>query len=383
MRIGRALLVGLLLVCADGTAFQIGPLGPKLEAKLTNETESSLARASRTLGLLVKKPVHEEITQIGFDCPVDLTNIFNDDTCAGSDVGFAHPFIMHGVRWNDVPPFRLNAGQGAQCKKYGFISAPACNAEQTVRFSTQPDCWLCLFFDEQKAASTKKISGCQTGAEYVRGTLMTRSHFGDLQFLHSMANAEGVSAPETRQKILDWVQFAWMVFDGDFGPETKLKDITIPTIAEHFGCSDWTVSDIYILGRKDTLIRRLPDIAFGSILHTVQDSFAAGHTARGIAPLGSVCADTALLRAPGPIVEFHAYGQQDGSKHDEQDAREAMASSAADVSGAIAATRALFELWNANAKWTYAKSTIHCIFSLADDHKESSAGDQFRRVSLP
>jgi len=372
-----------MLVCAvmglEAHAFQIGPLGPKLEARLTNETEATLARASRRLGVLLKWPVHEEITQIGFDCPVGLSKILDDDSCAGSDAGFAHPFIMHGVRWNDVPPFRLNPGQGAKCKKYGFMNAPACNVEQTVRFSTQPDCWLCLFFEAQKVAETNIITGCQVGSQYVQGSLMTRSHFGDLQFLHAMANAEGIPAPETRRKILDWIEFAWRVFDGEIGPETKLKSIKIPTLTEHFGCSDWSVSDVFVLGRKDTLIRRLPDIAFGSVLHTVQDSFADGHVTRAAAPLVDSCPGASTMSKPGPVVEFHAYGQQDGHKHDERDSREAMASAASDVSGAIATTKELFRLWNENAPWARAKPLLECIFDLAEDHRPSSAGGPFRK----
>lgn len=162
MRIGHALtltyLLGMLL---PANAFQIAPMGPRLEAKLTNESESSLARAAGRLGVLLKRPVHEEITQIAFDCPVDLLAILDDDSCASSDAGFAHAFIMHGVRWNDVPPFRLSPGQGSKCKKFGLINAPACNVEQTVRFSTQPDCWLCLFFEAEKLAATMRITGCQ------------------------------------------------------------------------------------------------------------------------------------------------------------------------------------------------------------------------------
>jgi hypothetical protein len=82
---------------------------------------------------------------------------------------------------------------------------------------------------------------------------------------------------------------------------------------------------------------------------------------------------------PGPVIEFHAYGQQDGHKHDEEDAREALAATANDVGGAIAATRELFRLWNENARWRDAKPIVECMFTLDVNHRASSAGEAFRK----
>jgi hypothetical protein len=362
---------------APALAFQIGALGPKLESRLTKEPEPALLRAASRLGRLLKMPVHEEITQIGFDCPVDLSTIADDMACSSSDAGFAEAFVIYGVRWNDLPPFRLSLGQGSRCKKFGFLDAPACNPDQTVRFSTQPDCWLCLFKEAKSVARTKTISGCARGEEFVQGTLMTRSHFGDLQFLHAMANAEGVPPQITRSKVLDWAQFGWRVFDGDFGPDTALKTIDIPTIQEHFGCTDWTVSDIYVLGNKDVMNRRLPDIAFGSVVHMVQDSFAQGHVEREPARLSETCATDTLIPGFGGIVEFHAYGQQDGGKHDARDAREAMIEVATSTADVVQATRHLFTYWNQNANWKRVEPYFQCVFSLSESSRPSTAGADF------
>lgn len=369
----------LAAVAGHAYAFQIGTLGPPLESRLTNESESSLLRAGGRLGKLLKSPVHEEITQIAFDCPADLSKLGDDDACGQRGADFASSFIMYGVRWNDLPPFRLDAGQGAKCRKLGILSAPACNTEQTVRFSTQPDCWLCLFFDAEKIAQTSRISGCQKGANVVQGNLMTRSHFGDLQFLHAMADAEYVAPEVTQGKLLDWAQFAWKVFDREFGGDTQLKTIAIPTIQYHFGCTEWTVSDLYVLGAKPTLNRRLTDIAFGSIAHTVQDSFAAGHAERAPAVLGAVCAPDLPVARPGAIVEFHAYGQQDGHKHDAQDARTSLIDSATSSAGVIAVMRQLYSYWDQNAEWKEVEPFFRCIFALDISSRPSSAGAEFVR----
>lgn len=309
-------LVAVLWLATIGPvtyAYQIAPLGSKFEARLTSEKESRLAKIAGSLGILIKVPVHEEITQLGFGCPVDRGDLYNDDSCKGGDTGFANHFIIYGVRWNDLPPFRLSPGQGARCKKLGVLDVPACNTEQTIRFSTQPDCWYCLFQEAARKADTRKMTGCEKGEQFEQGTLMTRSHFGDLQFLHSMARDDGVLPQITQRKILDWLQFAWQVFAGEIRPDALLRTVSIPTITEHFGCSDWTVSDIYILGRQDRLLRRLSDIAFGSVLHTVQDSFAAAHASREPTSLSEKCPTGPHLPRPGKIVEFHPMARRMGT----------------------------------------------------------------------
>lgn len=362
--------------------FQIAPLGSKFEARLTNETESRIAWVAGAVGKLIKEPVHEEITQLGFGCPADRENLATDNSCMGGDMGFATSFVIYGVRWNDLPPFRLGEGQGANCRKLGILNQPACITGQTVRFSTQPDCWYCLFKQAEQKAINRKITGCERGPGYEQGTLMTRSHFGDLQFLHAMASAESASAESTRARVLDWIQFAWRVFSKELRPEQLLRTIDIPTIQQHFGCSDWTVSDLYILGQKDKLLPQLDNIAFGSILHTVQDSFAAGHASREPSSGAEQCPTSPLRPRPGRIIEFHTYGAQDGAKHDEQDARSAMTATARSRwPDAVEATRNLFELWNDNARWDVARPYIECLFELSPANRPSSPGEAFRRVA--
>jgi hypothetical protein len=368
-----------LIFAPNSAAFQIGPLGSALEARLTNESESTRLRAAKRLGRRIKWPVHEEITQIAFDCPANFDDLARDTECAGSDLPYADAFVMHGIRWNDVPPFALTSGQGSRCRKFLTISTPACRTDQTVRFSTQPDCWLCLFDDAEEIAQSKRITGCQRGEGFVQGNLMTRSHFGDLQFLHAMADATGVPAEITHSKILDWVEFAWRVVTGEVKSEQMLAEIDLPTIKEHFGCSGWSVSDLYVLGAKPTLNRRISNIAFGSVVHTVQDSFASGHVQREIAPLDSSCPGSGLSVSPGAIVEFHAYGPQDGKKHDSADERRAMVEVANSAAGVVAVTRQLFELWNENATWSEAKPFFDCVFALSPNATPSSAGKDFER----
>jgi len=97
------------------------------------------------------------------------------------------PYVIYGVRWNDLPPFKLLPDEG-NCTYLG----KSCIVSQTIRFSTQPLCWYCLFKDAEKKAQIKPIVGCSKAQGTFHGNVMTRSHFGDLQFLHAMASEKGV-----------------------------------------------------------------------------------------------------------------------------------------------------------------------------------------------
>ena len=131
---------GVLVLSGAAMAFQIAPLGSAFESKLTNETEDSLATVAGRLGVLIKGRVHEEITQIGMGCPTEPGTLAQDVSCSSRDLPFATPYVIYGVRWNDLPPFKLSPDEG-NCTYLG----KSCNVSQTIRFSTQPLCWYCLF----------------------------------------------------------------------------------------------------------------------------------------------------------------------------------------------------------------------------------------------
>lgn len=381
MTVARCLLtLALLATVPISEAFQIAPLGHPSESRQTRESPSRIVQIAGRVGVLVKGPVHEEITQLGFGCPIDLVDFEADHYCAKSDEGSAPSFVIYGVRWNDLPPFRLTEGQGSKCKKLGILNQPACKTEQTIRLSTQPDCWYCIFRDAAERAKRSKITGCQKGPGYEVGNLMTRSHFGDLQFLHAMANEDDIPPEETRRKILDWLEFAWRVFTKDIKHTARLNEIAIPTIQEHFSCTDWTVADLYILGRTDFLLPKIDLLAFGSVLHTVQDSFASGHVEREIPSLSEFCPGAPNIPHPGRIVEFHSYGSQDGHKHDEEDARDALVRAGAGRwPEAVEATRRLAEYYNDNLSWEGARPYLECLFDLSSGGRRSSPGNSFAR----
>src|SRR5690606_9931475 len=131
------------------------------------------------------------------------------------------------------------------------------------------------------------------------------------------------------------------------------------------------------------LISQIREIAFGSVLHTVQDSFAAAHAEREPKATGEQC-EGSTFTTPAKIVEFHAYGAQDCVLHDHDDSREAMAAVAKERwPEAVDVTRNLFEFHSDGAKWTDASSYLQCVFALSDRRRSSSAGEMYRRAGDP
>ena len=379
--VGTCVAAAALLLTSVAAAFQIAPLGTQHEARLTRQSDSTLATVAGKLGVLIKKSVHEEITHLARGCEVELGALITDPFCGGRDVGVASPFVIYGVRWNDLPPFRLASGEG-NCR---YLGKQQCITDQTVRFSTQPMCWYCLFKDAERIAKTKEIAGCRKGPGIVRGNVMTRSHFGDLQFLHAMAGREGVHPVATRAEILDWLEFAWKVASREIGPQTILKQVEIPTIKDRFGCTEWRVADLYLLGRQDresNLMPQIREIAFGSVLHTVQDSFSASHATRESSAPNAVCESTNYPAVPR-VIEFHTYGAQDGHLHDGSDSREAMvaANGPTEWAHAITVTRNLFDLRESGARWEEAAPYFACVFELSADRHDSSPGENYRRLA--
>ncbi|MPN09998.1 hypothetical protein SDC9_157291 [bioreactor metagenome] len=112
--VGRlvAVIASALALSSAAMAFQIAPMGSAFESKLTNETENSLATVAGRLGVLIKGRVHEEITQIGMGCPIEPGTLAQDLSCSLRDLPFATPYVIYGVRWNDLPPFKLSPDEG-------------------------------------------------------------------------------------------------------------------------------------------------------------------------------------------------------------------------------------------------------------------------------
>ena len=366
----RVLRVAVLAACLAA-----GSAAPALAWKLTPEataTERALAAYSASrLQRAINKGAFQGVAVVGHAVHEDITRRALQCTDDGLDVPGCEYDIRYqvaGVRWNDDPAFKFLPGRG------DYVG---CTAGQTVRMVTQPLCWVRVFHHgESAAARGVRLTGAN-------GNLLVRSHFGDLQFLHAMAVADGEAPEQTRRNVLAWAEFTWRTAIGEpgFGLEGVVSRLPIEGFAQRFRFNQgWRIQDLFALGdptaRRDDRLQR---IALGSLLHVVQDSFAAGHVQR-VAPMpGATCAGRADWPAPGSVVEFHSYPHQDARKHGRADQPDALATHlVGHHPNVIDVVRTLADLWHAGTPWDDARPYLECVFALAPDARPSSPGDGYR-----
>jgi len=315
---------------------------------------------------------HEELTHRTFGCVAEVEN----RGCAWPTAETKAPLAaIVGVRWNDNPPFVLEDGQ----------SIPGCRGTTIKLPALQPDCWLKIFLDGKKRAATQPDG--TPGYEFNsanRSALLLRSHFGDMQFLHAMATKDGETASETKERILSWAEFTYRTAQGDIKPGEFLNQVDVPGFATLFDKQrGWTVTTLLTLG--DGTFRVQPAfswVAFGSLLHVVQDSFARGHVARSDTP-NQTCtlSNQQQFDKAGRIRSFHSYANQDDNLHAGADGQQSLAEHLLDPKpGAVEVGAALLEFHNAKAPWLIVREYLdQCVFDLEDPNALSGPGDEFKK----
>jgi hypothetical protein len=353
-------LLGFLyaLVAAFGTsafAFQLSPSGTVLERHQVKTNAAWYQRYTSnvaTWGVYqFTHPVHEEITQLIFDCDADGSG------CSNPEIGFAPVPVIAGVRWNDDPPFRLSTTGIAECR-----------SEQTIRVVTQPTCWYKLFKHAETRSHTTYFDG-----KSKRWNIMYRSHFGDLQFLHAMASRDGESAEVTRKRVLMWAEFAWSVATGKIESATLLKNVQIGEFGVFFGESGQSVLDLYTLGNS-SLRRSIREVAFGSLLHVVEDSFAFGHADRAPPVAGVKCAGSDFPQ-PGRIRSFRSYTSQDHKKHGAHDSLESLRTGLSVSPNVVDVGKVLLAMYDKGEPWTLVGNYLQCVFEVENGETPATAGD--------
>ncbi len=351
-------ILALTLFSSSTFASSLSPRGTKVEQHVAKENAAFWQRTVLLLGregvLHFAEPVHEEITARMYDC---------DDGCDDADVAaeYAGAYLIAGVRWNDDPPFRMLEDEAQHT---------SCKTSETIRFTTQPRCWYQLFTAAKKSAATGDVPSAASHAP-----LLARSHFGDLQFFHSMASQDGETAAETRRRVMIWMEFTWRVGNGEYSLDTKLSEVEIDGFNEFFGTSGWTVQDLFTSGNP-ALRRHITDVAFGSLIHSTEDSFAEGHVQREDTSPGN-CASATQFAAPPRIIEFHSYSHQDEKKHKDRDSREAFLEQLSKPVNAVTVGKPLVDYYEHGASWETVRPYLECVFTVVDPTTEATPGKEF------
>lgn len=170
--------------------------------------------------------------------------------------------------------------------------------------------------------------------------LLGRSHFGDLQFFHGMASEDGIDAASTANVMLIWAEFLYGVASGAISGSTPLRSTGVSELLNL--PTPLLVSELFSSSRSSVTRAR----AAGALLHTVQDSLAAGHVGRD---------------ASGQIVQFYAYAGQDERKHAADDGWGARAGEVASLKGgadAVLASTVVLRHLRSGAPWSAVASYL-------------------------
>lgn len=355
-------------------AFQILPRITDVDRKLANLGDSQLMDGIGQWVVgnalpMIKNPVHEAITLNALDCIVQAGF---ESQCLTSTAILQNQVLLYGVRWPDDPPFGLSK------------SAPPrigdCNPKVTLRSTSQPKCWKTLFSDADKTAKQRITVKPGEPAFGPGDYLLYRSHFGDLQFFHSMAAFDGEAASDTVRRMKMWAQFLWGIGTGTIPKDRFIRTVGMEQLDRYFP-GDLTAINLFATGivevRKD-----LDKVAIGVLLHMVQDSFSEAHAGRN-AETGATCEFAPRFAQPGSIRQFYSYAGQSGSLHDHEDTFNALGIQTLQFSPSVVdVSRAFLTLWKEKTSWADAEKYFDCAFTLENPSTKAGPGPFIKEAEI-
>lgn len=272
-RISGIILLSSLL--SSVMAFHLNPVNRKFES--VDQNNRFLDRFSEN--------VHERITNKGREVFLKECEAIEDKRgCAYERNLMAGKVIqdslLRGVWWNDDPNQNLYKGRQA------------------------------IWFGHMKDAKRRAKNGVNINGAY---KMQYRSHYGDLQFLHSMASMDKEKADKTKEDILMWAEFSYKVSTGEITSGDTFSSVKIDRLYQYFKRqSDWKIN--WILEPRYLLVDTQNDLqehALGTLVHMVEDSYSESHVARSYLA-------TTKCKA-GRILSFHSYTHQNPSAHGKAD----------------------------------------------------------------
>lgn len=310
------LALSLFTATQPATAYDMNPIdvecwGQSAFCSVTKLTEG------------LKYPVHETITLLAYDYYLDPENTEGGRAKTSAETlkqrGVLRDLVL-GSQWNDDPDSLLR---------------------QNVTRAYQ---WYALFKDAQQQAQCKENSAlpsCRAITVTANPMMLYRSHFGDFQFIHSMASSQQETALDTQAKMLAWAKFTYTLSISSNNLAKEPIDgpaiTAFSDIASYLGKPGWTVGALFDPipggewkrsfrpGKFGTYVASgnprvqhsyksqseavsVKHMALGSLLHMIQDSYSDAHTERK----GSC---NPLAREKGAIISFRNYVYQSSDDH--------------------------------------------------------------------
>ncbi|KAJ8131011.1 hypothetical protein O1611_g2614 [Lasiodiplodia mahajangana] len=240
-------------------------------------------------------------------------------------------------------------------------------------WNDDPSCYL---FDDDVDDNHNFSTGAKWFKDFTIGDpscMIQRSHFHDLQFLHSMGAEFGELPADTQGKILRWFEIMYKLACGNQGvSETdKLKQ----RLGEWFHpdsdpTDEESLRHLILSNTSNYAHSNIQRRALGICLHIITDSYAVGHTQRRLKNPGSYDGrdEDGFMRFKdnmwgdwGAIINFHCYLGQDSDLHSHYDGLEDAPlpsptnldsfNSIIGARNAIAASKKLIDFWADGTRW--------------------------------
>lgn len=358
------LLLGSVSFVAFG--FQVLPKVSDVDRKLAGLGSNWLLDPLAQFGMrgvlpMIKNPVHEAITLAAIGCSATSGQ---EKDCVVLDAVKANRVLLYGVRWPDDPPFSLDRNNPP--------GIPDCDVRVTMRSTAQPKCWLGLFHDA--GAKAKTILARKPGyPAFGPGHYMLyRSHYGDLQFFHSMAAYDGERAADTQARMKMWAQFLWGIAIDQVPTNQFIRDLGFTELTPYFP-GDITATNLFATGIVEVR-KELNKVVLGVLLHMLQDSFSQAHTDR-LPEMGGYCPKIPRFLKPGKVAQFYSYARQEGPLHDEEDTFGSLGLQTLQTSPTVIdVSRDVVTLWNEKASWDEVAKLFDCVMDLQNPDSISGPG---------
>lgn len=355
-------MIFLNLFSSSTFAFKMKPEATDLDGKIRTLQPSLFTKYVDSIAALVidkfTNPVHEQLTYLIYGCSGDRY------VCSSPENpnNFAPQAVIAGARWNDNPPFELESSK----------SLKECMSK-TIKLPNFSKCWITLFKDAEKRAKKGEFFDANSGT-----VLLYRVHFGDMQFLHSMAARNEEEALETKKNIMMWAELAYKTALGEIDRGVELRRSGIPGMDVIFSNRGWSAQQLFtrgdptFRGEKD-----FRDFAFGTLLHIVHDSFCLSHVDRE-EPSGANCEKAKDYPKPGKVRSFHAYSQQDHKKHGDEDSHDALELHLLTKQpNVVEVGKIVRSYYEAKRPWEELKDYLECVFDVEDLTVKAGPGEQF------
>lgn len=274
--------------------------------------------------------VHEKMTQMAFECLLNAEKGRRPLRCENKDLESYKP---------DIRDMSMNFG----IARNGVVMSS--ELERAVSWPDDPTREIGVWTGVKLLV--KLLHSCQNRySGGLKDGLLCSSHYGPMQFWHSMAIPDDKMATVTEQKMLGWAEFLyetatnerilslefcdeyWRGVEPDSGKAAIREIFYKPT---EFPCKKknrpWKVSTLFsfkcdrpfssVKCKSSSDPRKAQLNAIGAMLHLIQDSFSQSHAVRGTPP-PKVKKIEAVYECL-PITGFYIYQNQNRSRHGHAD----------------------------------------------------------------